>query len=632
MSFLKGWFPALERPQGYEYLKKIYDEANTLLGEFNEASKKEKPALNQLLDLQAAVDKKKDAFASELGTSSATLQEKELTEALSWNEELQKQADLVSRGVKKFFSDCKKPSSSSLSFSACSSPSFSPVPLYRKGCNCWANALMQMVMNTPALIEAFDREDLLALFIREYWTAQVNGTSLSEESTQRVRMLLNNRFPHVIRSDSLRQEDASEALLSLMALVNPADSRLFTNQETRRYYAPTGNSLSPEEHAKIIAKREGPINLSLYSRLGENNNSSRSDPEWQIFLDLESHQNLDFEQLLMTYFHNSQAGEGGWYLVDGRLHEFRLLGETRQFATPPQHFNLLLKRFDRYGSKIYREVDVKRVFTLPRDAIKTGERAVYELTSFFYHEGGYGGGHYYTYCRTSEGKWFCCNDSSVQEVSLAEVDRALKTSYGHHYERNDDAIFIPSPSSSELLLNRRVDQLKVLLQRLNSSASNEELKSIFYRLDEDLQHTFHRLVWEANPVNELFYGRKCCDNNMRVLLEIKKPLLTKQEGTSLIAQMIQQLEEKLQTTSLQRQREQLETFHALLKNEKISNQQLLLIFDQLDGTTRTELQRLVWVSHKPGDILDYGKKTIIADVRCLLKGGIIEELLVKLKK
>ena len=47
---------------------------------------------------------------------------------------------------------------------------------------------------------------------------------------------------------------------------------------------------------------------------------------------------------------------------------------------------------------------------------------VYELYSILIHSGGAFGGHYYTYIKSfDDNKWYCFNDSRVQEINVNDI-------------------------------------------------------------------------------------------------------------------------------------------------------------------------------------------------------------------
>jgi hypothetical protein len=173
-------------------------------------------------------------------------------------------------------------------------------------------------------------------------------------------------------------------------------------------------------------------------------------------------------------------------------------------------------------------------------------------------------------------------------------------------------------------LNKSIAQLKVFLEMLNDpEVSNDELKKAFYQFDQKIDGVricdkFHGLVYRNHPVNEDCYGQKKTDANVRVLLEITKPLLSL-NGGNLVEQMVHYVQTQANKAQFAFQKGQLEAFYQLLKDPSISNAQLQKVFNNLDNDLIEKLKLSVWIADGQKDILKYGEQTIASDARCLLR-------------
>jgi len=91
-----------------------------------------------------------------------------------------------------------------------------------------------------------------------------------------------------------------------------------------------------------------------------------------------------------------------------------------------------MKQF-RKGIKINHHIDFPETITMNNYCINKNQNYQYRLKGVSIHSGGLHGGHYYAMCRSKNGKWYNCNDSSVSEVSLETV--LSETPYCLFYER-----------------------------------------------------------------------------------------------------------------------------------------------------------------------------------------------------
>lgn len=529
-----------------------------------------------------------------------------------------------------------------------------PKGFARRGANCSLSALGQIIINTPLLREGFagirddNFGDPLAQFIDECRDTQDN--SLPDSTTQGLRERLVALFGSLAISPSCyRQEDTHELISLLMGKLDADRSPLFTSCETSRYYEPTGHSLTPAEYDRDI-RRGNPraFNRDNYSRLVDNR-SSRFDPEWQLFLDLQNNGEISFLEHLNLCF-VSKSGDIGWYLGnDDRIHAFQLTKITRQFEAVPRQLMVVLKRFGKddrgNGYKIDQAVAVPRIFSLPDGGLKNGGRANYEISSFFVHQGGYGGGHYVSYVLADNDKWYRLNDDSRQELTLYEVDCALLNSYV--------AIVRPTQKqpveslASHLIPVRRIPLSSSVIYPLSAlslvkdlenfasklGGGDKEVRTAYNALPGQISNELHRVIWLSDKMpNILEYGKTACDKDPTILKNCVKPWLSLR-GKNIVEQMLELEKDKQVIVDLHKVLGDLKDFALVLDCTYYAKDALKKQFSQLDDSIRHELQEDVWRVQGSPDIWEFGKEEIEKDV-CLLKNlsgrNLVQEKITKI--
>lgn len=112
--------------------------------------------------------------------------------------------------------------------------------------------------------------------------------------------------------------------------------------------------------------------------------------------------------------------------------------KTKQNATKSLSINLAprilvvtVKRFDVFGRKITRKMKYPLTFNLKKHmdtAMDNPENMasitdeIYDLYGVCVHSGySTSSGHYYSYCKASDGKWFECNDSFISGSTEQEA-------------------------------------------------------------------------------------------------------------------------------------------------------------------------------------------------------------------
>ena len=528
-------------------------------------------------------------------------------------------------------------------------PPFNPLSVgFRNlSANCWANSLLQLLLISPSLQNAYTAvatkyiqapveidqrhgESLLRALIA-YHLAYADQRPVDAQVSQDVRLSLHHFFG--LSPVAEVQEDAWEAMQVLMGRYEadlkearqfpPAE--LYRLMETKRIYRPVGEPRDPD-----------PVKLQKddYSKLDKDLTSSQTSADYQIFLDLQHRGHLTFQAILLEYFRNTcvQGHDRSVYLrPDGKIEDFELIGERRQFTQTPDEFLLTIKRFgmnqNGSGYKVLSQMAIERTLVLPAIATAAGIPIAYALDGFIVHGGGYGVGHYVAYKKINE-EWVECDDSRVRTVPPEEIDRILHglhsngpkyTSYIHHYSR------LPAPVPEPVVDHAGLARYKESCEKL--LASLESGSDLLPKALDTLRH----LVWiNGGAVTYPNFGEIVLKSQPHIVKEITRPYLMG-GGLNLIDQMIAVEKRQLAILSADHdqreklqyafERDQLQAFHDLLADPELNHRQLFEAFRQL--TVRPYLKEklywLIWIDHGMKEITHYGSKKFEENPRCLLE-------------
>ena len=543
---------------------------------------------------------------------------------------------------------------------------FHPIGLYNMGANCAYNALIQFMAHIPSFIETFEALppdfNELKTILRIHLEDEMSNKTTSRADSQKLREMMHRLFKRnaitgeeIFSASPNRQEDANEILMCILSRLSikpneAATSPLFSTMITTRRYEDTGVSLSAEPE-KLLQTKKNPNMPNTYSILDQDSCSRKVDQDCQVILDLKNKGHLTFEALFHNFFFNRdiEGSADAFYLKhDDRLHQCRIKEEIKEFVIPPQEMLVVLKRFDYddYANriKINTPIAVPLTIELPAEAVKTHQRVTYELDGFVQHIGERGSsGHYVAYSNIN-GKWIKYNDKIAAELSLAQIQIALQNPYFLHYRRINpfqipqhfntpvEIAQIPSivrldlakAAADSLSNHNQLDRLKEFLNIFNHATfkDNQLLIREFYKLPSQMISTIHFLVWVIRGLKDVpEYGKKECDANVLMLKLVTKPWISI-FGNHILEQLLHIQEQKLYISNLTKTVAQLEVFLEMLKNPKVSNEDLKNTFYKLeqkidDKRICDQFHGLVYRAD-PQDQPYYGQKKTDADVRILL--------------
>lgn len=266
-----------------------------------------------------------------------------------------------------------------------------PVGLKNSGNNCWINAGLQLIINSPDLLERARAQEEVKLFLDRYHTvlATQEDRQRGEEIDlgRELRRWVRQYNPFVGQERVTSQEDPSELLEVLFEGVN-----------------------SP--HAGLVQSTR--------------NVSNRESRDTLLSIDIRAVVDGDstFQRAFDEFFH--RRTDRGVY------QSFSF------FGGPPLGLTVKAARFDANRRKIAGGLPGCDQLVLSGANIQVDDHpdVNYSCDGFIVHKGNtLLGGHYIAYVLKG-GQWWCCNDSRISLVSNHEAVRVMeKEGYIFHYSQ-----------------------------------------------------------------------------------------------------------------------------------------------------------------------------------------------------
>ncbi len=292
------------------------------------------------------------------------------------------------------------------------SASMPPIGISRSGMNCWANALFQLIINSPSYTDSLKKYPQLsksgvslAQMADQYRAEQKNPASrISSIDTQNFREILNTIAQHVVSEESSQPQDPYMIFSCL------------------KLGAISAQSVTSRESSTLPTHNQSSGSVSTAIQLGENHTQTTIQTEQiqALFLrKINSTDNLEtlldnfFERQLLGASNSSSSGKHSTY-------------KTTKIEIPPQDLTIALQ-----GQT---DVIVPRALRLEKTKHTLNENADYILDSFILGVEFLGTRHYIAYVRKS-GFWFKCNDDSVCQINEGAALNAAKKAYMLHFSK-----------------------------------------------------------------------------------------------------------------------------------------------------------------------------------------------------
>jgi len=220
---------------------------------------------------------------------------------------------------------------------------------------------------------------------------------------------------------SFRQNDCSECFLKIIDLLHEglsydAEAQTEGNKALISWMSYYKNRYS------IILKLFNGQHLSRIKCLECNNITDSYDPFASINLPIKKTNNTLMDCLRSYTMSEDMMGDNQ-YECEKCGKKCNANKKITVWKLPPV-LTITFSRFDDYGNKIKKFIDfpINRVsfYTLTNRAVH--KNIFYDLVAISNHTGGLLGGHYWSYCRGTNGKWYEYNDDDVTEkVNISEL-------------------------------------------------------------------------------------------------------------------------------------------------------------------------------------------------------------------
>ena len=265
-----------------------------------------------------------------------------------------------------------------------------PVGLINTANNCWANASMQLLINSPNLLNSAQRILEIRQLSQAYTATQNRqGRVVQNANGQLLRNVLSSAGQ--VSADPWAFEDVSSAFEYLF-------------QDPHSLY-------------------------EFQERIG---GELRTIPHLEPMLDLELGQNggEDFNNTLLSNYFNFQDQGGAEHNL--------------KFLTPPNDLLIKLKRYSHDPTsnqyvpiKIAHSVAVPPNIALGAAYFVDGQAANYDCDGFIVHSGqGLASGHYVAYLKRPDNTWWCCDDRRVRQITEGYAHRMMHQGYVYHFSKN----------------------------------------------------------------------------------------------------------------------------------------------------------------------------------------------------
>lgn len=284
---------------------------------------------------------------------------------------------------------------------------FPAVGISNDGNNCWANSLLQMILNSESIskkiLDSKNNNTLgeLVELLQNYYQSQIDGSNISSVQSENLRHLARGWNQTISASG---QEDPFDVLVNIF--------------EKIKFTQPILHTIT--SHVKGVKKQ-----------------STKRELHPIIDLSLTSSKSVKFEEIFSKEFtYNSDEG-----------HQFQL-----KFEEVPSDLFIRVKRFEQViddgqflrENKLDTHIEVPINFTLDAKLISQNQSiqqpANFECTGCIIHIGDSTKSGHYVAVEKKGNTWYLINDSFSKEISEAEAQVHLGQGYIFHFTRRNKAL------------------------------------------------------------------------------------------------------------------------------------------------------------------------------------------------
>ncbi|KAK7203609.1 hypothetical protein BZA70DRAFT_282900 [Myxozyma melibiosi] len=311
------------------------------------------------------------------------------------------------------------------------------------GVTCYMNSTLQVLLHIPALVEYLlnvhkkehpvENEGCMMCTFRKLAEECYSGSK--KRKPIYPRFILKKLRATGAKFSDHRQEDAHEFLRCFIDALQLS-------------VAPKTLKESVKETSVVHRIFGGRFRQQIRCKKC-NHPSNTYQPTLDMQLDIKRGSGSSIEDAIRRFFAGEQLSraKGNAYKCD-RCKTLADASKRTLIYDAPEYFTLHLKRFDftmRGTSKITDFIKYPRELDMSAYSTRR-ESLVYELMSVIVHQGRRtSSGHYYSFCKLSDGSWASFNDEIVDKVS--EKTALRQEAYILIYARSPNKLPKPSPAS-----------------------------------------------------------------------------------------------------------------------------------------------------------------------------------------
>ncbi|XP_051966292.1 ubiquitin carboxyl-terminal hydrolase 32-like isoform X2 [Xyrauchen texanus] len=267
------------------------------------------------------------------------------------------------------------------------------------------------------------------------------------EVAQSMSSLQNQSECLVEEIQKLERGDSSVSSFSTTTLASPPTSGKGTPCSIRRVGSPLSRNSSPSSSPRNTGRKQGRLRLP---QLGSRHRLSNSK------------ENLDSSIACSSKEGETEPEQG--IVMDGENPGTAMLSDAKTQdswsldASSTDCDVIMVNGLGQEGSQINGHTDVSTELDTPHQRDDICLEPLYNLYAISCHSGIMGGGHYVTYAKNPNEKWYCYNDSSCKEVHSDEID--TDSAYILFYEQQgvDYSQFLPKTEGKKMADTTSMDE------------------------------------------------------------------------------------------------------------------------------------------------------------------------------
>ena len=280
------------------------------------------------------------------------------------------------------------------------------------GNTCYMNASLQLLVRCSAFTKyILNMGDISSKVLKCYKISLIDyfNPKVTTLEPTIIKRFIADKLPEFI---GFRQHDAHEFIIHALDMLHEA---LKEDKDSLSKLA----NISPED---IISKL---FDCKLYTEiksLESDGSTLIKEPDRIVTLPIPEGSTTSLDQCFKKYCEPELLdGENRWFDEDNGV---KVKAEKRmKICNCPKYFIVALKRYRVKGNSV-----MKASEKVECPLVWEYDKYEYHCRGFVVQTGGLNGGHYIAFIKQGE-KWYCCNDSTISEVSEDKINSVICHSY-----------------------------------------------------------------------------------------------------------------------------------------------------------------------------------------------------------